>query len=136
MNENLASIQIIFLLVFILIIALPSIIGMWKTFQKAGRQGWEAIVPVYNYMVMAELAGKPSWWGVLCIIPYAGIIFQVWIKNLLCKKFNKDVGYTLGLVFLPFIFWPILGFGSAVYEDRNPIEHEIDLIGKDQEQSS
>jgi hypothetical protein len=133
MNENSGAIQLIFFFAFILLFAIPIILGMWKTFQKAGRNGWEAIIPIYNYMVMAEIAGKPNWWGLLCIIPYAGIVFQIWIKNLISKKFGKDVGYTLGLVFLPFIFWPILGFGSAQYEEKDPIENEIELIGTNQD---
>ena len=139
MNENLASIQIIFLLVFILIFAIPTIVGMWKTFQKAGKGGWECIVPVYNYTVLAEIVGKPMWWGLLCLIPYVGIIWGIWMLNLLSKSFGKDTGFTIGLIFLPFIFFPILGFGSAQYLGPNgidPLQHEIDLIGKDQDQAA
>ncbi|MFT3846415.1 MAG: DUF5684 domain-containing protein [Lacibacter sp.] len=127
-------IQLLFIFGLIaLIIAVPIILGMWKTFQKAGRQGWECIIPIYNYMVMAEIGGKPNWWGLLCLIPYAGIVFQIWITNLTAKKFGKSEGFTVGLVLLPFIFWPILGFGDAVYED-NALENEIDLIGTSNQQ--
>lgn len=139
MNENMASTQIVFLLVFILIIALPVIIGMWKTFQKAGKGGWECIVPVYNNIVLADIVGKPMWWGLLCLIPYVGLIWGIWMLNLLSKSFGKDTAFTIGLVFLPFIFFPILGFGSAQYLGPNvvdPLQHEIDLIGKEQDQSS
>jgi hypothetical protein len=34
----------------------------------------------------------------------------------LAKSFAKGVGFGLGLVFLSFIFYPILGFGSAQYQ--------------------
>lgn len=135
MYENLASTQIVFFLVFILILALPTIIGMWKTFQKAGKGGWECIVPVYNNMVLAEIVGKPMWWGLLCLIPYVGLIWNIWLFNLLSKSFGKGTGFTVGLVFLPFIFFPILGFGDAQYLGPNgidPLQHEIDQIGKDQ----
>lgn len=127
-------IQLLFIFGLIaLVIAVPIILGMWKTFQKAGRHGWECIIPIYNNMVLAEIGGKPNWWGLLCLIPYAGVVFTIWITNLTAKKFGKNEGFTVGLVFLPFIFWPILGFGDAEYENDS-IEKEIDLIGTENQQ--
>jgi len=35
--------------------------------------------------------------------------------NLLSKSFGKDVGFTIGLILLPVIFYPILAFGDAKY---------------------
>ena len=32
------------------------------------------------------------------------------------KHFGKGVGFGIGLLLLPFIFYPILGFGSATYQ--------------------
>lgn len=32
-------------------------VGMWKTFEKAGMEGWKGIVPVYNmYLLITEIA--------------------------------------------------------------------------------
>jgi len=31
------------------------------------------------------------------------------------KSFGKDEGYTVGLVLLGIVFWPILAFGDAAY---------------------
>ena len=31
------------------------------------------------------------------------------------EKFGKGGGFVVGLIFLPFVFWPILGFGDAKY---------------------
>jgi len=42
---------------------------------------------------------------------------------MISKSFGKDEGFTLGLTFLGFIFWPILGFGDATYRGpygKNP----------------
>ena len=49
------------------------------------------------------------------LIPFVNIIFVIWMINMVSKSFGKDEGFTAGLVFLGFIFWPILGFGSASY---------------------
>jgi len=33
----------------------------------------------------------------------------------IAKNFGKGVGFVFGMIFLPIIFWPILGLGSAEY---------------------
>jgi hypothetical protein len=34
---------------------------------------------------------------------------------MLSKRFGKDIGFTLGLIFLPYVFLPILAFSKAKY---------------------
>jgi hypothetical protein len=36
------------------------------------------------------------------------------------KAFGKTIGFGFGLWILSFIFYPILGFGSAVYNEPAP----------------
>lgn len=91
------------------------IASMWKTFEKAGKPGWACLIPIYNTIVLLEIVGKPWWWLLLMLIPGVGAIFAIWAINLLSKSFGKGVGFTLGLIFLSFIFYPILGFGDAKY---------------------
>jgi len=43
----------------------------------------------------------------------AYLVILNWTTNLLSKSFGKDVGFTLGLIFLSIIFYPIPGFGNA-----------------------
>ena len=52
----------------------------WKICEKAGRQGWEGIIPIYNYWVLAEIGGKPGWWGLMILIPCVGIVFAITIR--------------------------------------------------------
>jgi len=103
------------LLIPMIIVYIISIAGMWKTFEKAGKPGWAAIIPIYNYIVMLEIVGKPIWWIFLILFPCTSLIFTIWTINLLSKSFGNGEGFTIGLIFLPFIFFPILGFGSSVY---------------------
>jgi uncharacterized membrane protein YhaH (DUF805 family) len=105
---------IIFFLLYMGVIVLM-LAGMWKIFEKAGKPGWAAIVPIYNVVVLLEIVGKPVWWILLLLIPFVGIVFAILLAIELAKSFGKDAAYGLGLAFLPFIFYPILGFGSARY---------------------
>lgn len=91
------------------------IVGMWKVFEKAGKPGWAAIIPIYNVIVLLEIVGKPVWWIVLFLIPCLNIVFGIWTMNLLSKSFGQSEGFTIGLIILPFIFYPILGFGNYQY---------------------
>lgn len=95
------------------------IASMWKVFEKAGQPGWACIIPIYNIYIMTQIAKKPGWWTVLMLIPYIGLIWSIWVQNMISKNFGKSEGFTIGMIFLPFIFWPILGFGDATYEGND-----------------
>ena len=96
--------------ILILIIA-----SMWKIFEKAGKPGWAAIIPIYNIIVLLEIVGKPVWWIILLLIPLVNFIFLIIITHRLSTSFGQGIGTTLLLIFLPFIGYPMLGFGSATY---------------------
>ncbi len=92
------------------------IAGYWRIFEKAGKPGWAALIPIYNVIVMLEIIGKPWWWLLLLLIPFVNIIFVIWMYNLLSKSFGKGEGFTVGLILLTPIFILILGFGDAQYQ--------------------
>jgi len=105
------GIMICYLAVLLLII-----IGMWKVFEKAGKPGWAAIIPIYNLVVLLEIVGKPIWWIILMLIPLVNLIVYIIILVELAKRFGKGVGFAIGLLIFPFICFPILGFGNAQYQ--------------------
>lgn len=101
---------VIYLAIVVFIIA-----SIWKVFEKAGQPGWAAIIPIYNIYIMTKIGGKPGWWVLMFLIPFVNFVFLIWLYNMISKSFGKDEGFTAGLIILGFIFWPILGFGSAKY---------------------
>lgn len=104
------------ILVIYLGIIILTVAGLWKAFVKAGKPGWAAIVPIYNVIVLLEIVGKPIWWIILFLIPFVNFIMAIIVSNEVSKAFGRGIGTTVGLIFLPFVFWPILGFGSAKYQ--------------------
>jgi hypothetical protein len=106
---------IISLAIAILMIAVM-IAAMWKVFSKAGQPGWASIIPIYNIYIMCKVAGRPGWWVLLMFIPFVNFIIAIILTIDIAKNFGKGVGFGIGLIFLPFIFLPILGFGSAQYQ--------------------
>ena len=95
------------------------IVSLWIVFKKAGQPGWAAIIPIFNFLVILRVAGKPWWWVfsiLLMIIPIAGpiLFLVVWILicNRISKNFGQSTGFTVGLVLLSVVFIPILAFGD------------------------
>lgn len=99
-----------------LLVAVLLIVSVWKVFVKAGKPGWAAIVPIYNLIVMLEIAGKPLWWLVLFLIPVVNLVMAIIMYAALGAKFGKGGGFVAGMILLPFVFWPILAFGDAAYQ--------------------
>jgi hypothetical protein len=100
------------------IFGLLTLIGYWASIMKAGRPGWWAIIPFVNSFVLCKLGGKPGWWFILFIIPIVNIVIAILVLRGVARNFGKGVGFTVGLIFLPFIFFLILGFGPARFSGR------------------
>lgn len=98
-------------------VGLVMLISMWKVFKKAGKPGWASIIPIYNIYTMIQIAKLPTYYLLLFMIPIANIyaMFKIYIE--LAHKFNKSTGFGVGLIFLSVIFFPMLAFGDATYED-------------------
>lgn len=98
-------------------VGLVMLISMWKIFKKAGKPGWASIIPIYNIYVMIQIAKLPTYYLLLFIIPVVNIyaMFKIYIE--LAHKFNKSTGFAIGLIFLSVIFFPMLAFGDATYEE-------------------
>lgn len=89
---------------------------MWKVYVKAGKPGWAAIIPIYNVLVQLEIVGRPWWYLLLMFVPVVNIVIGIMIIFDLAKVFGKGTGFGFGLLFLSFIFIPILAFGDAQYQ--------------------
>jgi len=102
-------------LIFYLAFLVLMIVSGWKIFVKAGKPGWAIIVPIYNFIVLLEIVGKPWWWFLLMLIPFVNIIFVIIVTHRLSLSFGQGVGTTILLLLVGFIGYPMLAFGSATY---------------------
>ena len=104
-NDGAGAVTGVLALVY-LALGVLMIASIWKIFSKAGQPGWAAIVPFYNVI----------WWFVLMLIPFVNAIIGIIVAIDLAKAFGKGAGFAVGLIFLPFIFYPMLGLGGAQYQ--------------------
>jgi signal peptidase I len=77
-------------LIFVLVIQVVHFLGTWKLYVKAGRQAWEAGVPVYNAVVLMKIINRPWWWTILLFIPVVNLIIfpVVWVETI--RSFGRN----------------------------------------------
>lgn len=76
--------------IFILVIQVIHGLGTWKLYIKAGRQAWEAFVPVYNGVILMKIINRPWWWVILLFLPIVNLIMfaVVWVET--ARSFGKN----------------------------------------------
>ena len=116
LSSILAAGLIIILFVFLLLIAwlVFYYVGVWKLYKKAGRPGWNAIVPFYNDFVLVEMVGLKWYWFLIDIIVSiassfaSGLLYWLlWLVSIgvkvnifynMSKKFGKDAGWIVLII--------------------------------------
>ncbi len=128
-----------------------SIMTFWKTYTKAGQPGWACLIPIYNFLIMADIAkvsrskailgmvvgfvGYALYMymmlanqgdmeavyiglAVMMITAIAVLIITYPIYKGIAVNFGKSPSFAFGLMFLNLIFFAILAFGDARYQDN------------------
>lgn len=76
-------------LIFFLLVQVIHFLGTWKLYKKAGRKPWEAIIPVYNAVILMKIINRPWWWTILLFVPIINLIMfpVVWVETV--RSFGK-----------------------------------------------
>lgn len=98
-----------------LIIVVVLLIALWKIYEKGGEKGWKALIPFYNVYIEFKLFWGNGWMFLLTLIPIVNVVVQIMLLHKMSKAFGHGIGFTLGLMFLPYIFLVILGFNGDEY---------------------
>ena len=88
----------------------------WIIFTKAGEEGWKSLIPIYNVYILYKITWGNGLIFLLLLVPFVNFIVGIITINKLSKCFGHGLGFTLGLLFLPIIFLPLLAFGDSRYE--------------------
>ncbi|RYD93591.1 MAG: signal peptidase I, partial [Sphingobacteriales bacterium] len=107
---------------FFLAVQVIHFAGTWRLYEKAGRKRWEALVPVYNAIVLMRIIRRSPWWTILLFVPIVNLIMfpVVWVQIL--KAFGKTstTDYILGIVTLGLYIFVIN------YDDKVKYNGEIE----------
>lgn len=76
------------LLILFLAIEIFSGIVTFNFYKQAGRQAWEAFVPIYRIVIMLKIIERPWWWTILCYLPVVGNVMAIVVIFELLHVFN------------------------------------------------
>ena len=112
-------------IIFFVALSAFMIICWWKIFKKAGKEGWEAIIPIYTNIVALQITNNPMWLIVVFLVPGLNAIglplYSILVAINLSKAFNKEGTFALLLIFVPIVGYPILAFGKDKYHFPEPL---------------
>ncbi len=125
----------IFIGIIVFAILILYFVGLWKLFKKAGKNGWEAIIPFYNTWVLVEISGLAWWYFLLIISRTIASILKLDSLDSLCqlialvasffcyynisKKIHKDVGFAILMTLFPWIMIPVIGLSNHYQIDQS-----------------
>ena len=83
---------------FILFILIQIIhfLGTWKLYALAGRKPWEALIPIYNGVVLLKIIRRPTWWVLLLFIPVINLIMfpVIWVETFRSFEDKNQIKFT------------------------------------------
>ena len=93
--------------IFFILIQLIHFLGTWKLYILAGRKIWEAILPIYNGIVLLKIIGRPTWWVILLFMPVINLIMfpVIWVETI--RSFGKKSNLS--------VFLSIISLGFYIY---------------------
>ncbi|WP_396658408.1 DUF5684 domain-containing protein [Microbacterium sp.] len=105
-------------LLLVLVLYVWTAASLAAVFAKAGEEGYKAWIPVYNIVVVLQLAGLSGWFALLILVPPA-----LWVALIVAyHRINRGFGVGAGMTVLAALVTPvwstILGWGSARWLGR------------------
>lgn len=110
------------ILTIMIILFIYGTILRWVIYEKAGKHGFAAIIPLYRQIVMYQVCGLSPWLMLLWLVPIFGWIamFVIAIMKRFClaKEFGRGSLFGFGLLFLSPIFQSILAFHPNIKKQK------------------
>jgi signal peptidase I len=110
--------------IFFLIIQVIHFLGTWKLYKKAGKKSWQAIVPIYNAIVLMRIINRPVWWVILLFIPIINLLMfpVIWVETSRSFGKNKSVNTILAIILLGFYNFYLNYFAEVTYIENRSLK--------------
>lgn len=97
-----------------IVIYLILAISYSKIFRANNEKGWKGYVPIVNIWTLMKISGMNPLSIFLLLIPIVNLFVLALLSVKLANKLGRSAGFAVGLLFLPFIFYPILALSLKV----------------------
>ena len=108
--------------IFFLVVQVIHFLATWKLYIKAGRKAWEAIIPIYNAIVLMKIINRPKWWILLLFIPIVNLLMfpVIWVETIRSFGRNSRVETILVILTLGFyIFYVNYALDVSYIKERS-----------------
>jgi|TARA_B110000879_G_C11182435_1_gene519171 signal peptidase I len=114
---------------FFIAIQVIHFLGTWKLYVKAGRKAWEAIIPIYNGIVLMQIINRPKWWVLLLFVPVVNLLMflVIWIETIRTFGFYRKVDSLLVIATLGGYIFYINYATEAIYNAKRSIKPRSEL---------
>ncbi|HOP08122.1 MAG TPA: DUF5684 domain-containing protein [candidate division Zixibacteria bacterium] len=103
----------------------------YKIAQKVGckEKAWWSFVPVLQWVLMVEMAGKEWWWLVLTLIPIINIAAYaiIWMEIARAAGYSNVWGLLVLVPFLNLVALGVMAFSGNASSIDIPTSGQIDL---------
>jgi signal peptidase I len=109
-------------LLFIGVVQLVHFLGTWKLYKIAGYHPWQALVPVYNAVILMKIINRPTWWVFFLFVPIINLIMipVIWVESIRSFGKNSAIDTLLVLITLGFYLYYVNYFLSVDHiKDRS-----------------
>ena len=116
-------------LLFFIAVQIIHFLGTWKLYIKTGRKAWEALIPIYNGVVLMQIINRPKWWVILLFIPVVNLLMflVIWIETIRAFRFYKKIDSALVILTLGFYIYYINYATDATYNANRSIKPRSEL---------
>ena len=114
-DSSLGLVAIILIVLAFLGPIILKIVAKWRIFEKAGEYGWASLIPFYNNYIFHEITWENGWLFLTSYVPGLNYVIKVISYIKLCKGFDKNPVFALGLLVQEPIFLAILAFDDCEY---------------------
>ena len=88
-NDTLMIIAAGLMMLIFLAMLVMILISLWKIFEKAGREGWKALVPIYNLSVLYDILKMPAYLALFMVGALWAPATHIAYKSSEFGKFSK-----------------------------------------------
>ncbi len=117
------------LVTIFLIIQVIHFLGAWKLYLKADRKAWEALIPIYNAIVLMKVIKRPTWWVILLFIPIINLLMfpVIWVET--ARSFGKysTVDSFIAVLSLGFYNYYLNYLSKAEYVQDRSLKSRTEL---------
>jgi len=106
--------------------------AQYRIAQKTGHTSpWWSYVPILNVVQWVQMANRPMWWFVLCLVPFINIIAFAVLWSDIAKAVGKPGiwGFVMLLPLLNFI-----GIGVLAFSAYTPTQQRVQPTPQPQNQ--